>query len=133
MIVFYDDDCGFCKMAVQFLLKRDRKKMFLFAPLTGKTAEEKLAVWRKSHETVDSLVLIEGDEILYYSKACFRTLFYLGGIWKVIGIFSYLPTWMLFPSDLIYQIVARLRRKLCPLTRDEKDALHYGHEDRFLP
>ena len=37
-LIFYDGECGFCQFWIQFLLKRDYKNYFLFAPLQGKLA-----------------------------------------------------------------------------------------------
>ena len=39
-IVFYDGDCGLCNRFVLFLLKRDHRKVFRFAPLNGKMARQ---------------------------------------------------------------------------------------------
>ena len=58
-IVFFDDRCGLCERSVVFFLKRDTKKQFLFAPLSGKTATVELKEWLKSHSAVDSIVLVE--------------------------------------------------------------------------
>lgn len=41
-IVLYDGDCGFCNFWVQWILKRDRKGRFRFAPLQSGYGQEYL-------------------------------------------------------------------------------------------
>lgn len=131
MILFFDDSCGFCHKAVLFFLKRDRKHQLQFAPLTGKTAAHELKEWLKIHETVDSVVLLEDGKISYYSRAVLRLLWELGGMWKILGVLSFLPDWLLYPSDVIYQLVARCRRGLCKLP--DRGGLKEKLGNRLLP
>jgi len=126
MIVFYDDGCGLCQRSVLFFLKRDKKKQFLFAPLSGKRAHQEL----QGFERPDSLIVIDNNKILYYSRAVFRLLWELGGVWKTIGVLSFLPTWLLFPFDLGYRLIARLRRGVCLLPQDT--TLVEKYKDRFV-
>jgi predicted DCC family thiol-disulfide oxidoreductase YuxK len=117
-IVFYDQDCGFCQKWIIFFLKMDKKERLLFAPLNGETAQVELKEWLKTHSTVDSLVFVEKDlktsdkKIYYYSRAAFRIFWHLGGLWKILGIFSFFPDWMLIPSDYSYRFIAKRRRAL---------------------
>ena len=39
IIIFYDDNCVLCSHSIQFLIKRDIQKQFLFSPLQGKLAK----------------------------------------------------------------------------------------------
>src|SRR6478735_6206585 len=41
-IVLFDGVCNLCNGSVQFILKRDRNKKFLFGSLQGKTGQEYL-------------------------------------------------------------------------------------------
>lgn len=133
-IVFYDGTCGMCHWAVGFLLKSDKKKIFLFAPLQGETAAELLKDWRLSSPDADSLVLLENyhdqnhQSIATFGKGFFRILWLLGGWWKMPGSIFFLPS---FLYDWGYKWIARRRfrwfkRETCPIpqTQDLK---------RFLP
>ncbi|HXF28866.1 MAG TPA: DUF393 domain-containing protein [Chlamydiales bacterium] len=126
-IVFFDGGCGLCQRSILFFLKRDTKKQFLFAPLDGQTAKKELQEWLKSHFAVDSIVVKNGDEIYYYSKAVFFLLRRLGGIWSIPGLLSFLPSWLLFPCDIGYRLVAKYRHNFCYLPGENK------YSDRFLP
>ena len=41
-ILFFDGVCGLCSRAVDFVLARDRRGLFQFAPLQGETARQLL-------------------------------------------------------------------------------------------
>ena len=58
-LLFYDGSCGLCDHIVQFLLKVDLKRQFVFAPLQGKTAAEVLKDLPIVYRGADSLVLVE--------------------------------------------------------------------------
>lgn len=121
-LLFYDGECGFCDAVVQFVLKRDKKGDFLFAPLQGKTAEIELKKLPPKLKTVDSLVLIENyktpsQKIYVLGQGAFRVLWLLGGGWALLGWPNFLPP---FLYDWGYRLVARNRQTLsqklsCPL------------------
>ena len=135
-IVFYDDTCGLCQRSIIFFIKRDKKRELLFAPLNGKTAAKELEEWLKDHSQVDSIILVEKEnaktkKTLYYSKAVLRLLWHIGGIWSLFGLFSFLPSWLLWPADCIYRQIAKRRRDLCLLPQEVD--LQKQHEKQFLP
>ena len=39
-IIIFDDSCTFCIKAVNFIIKRDKNKIFYFAVFTSKSAKE---------------------------------------------------------------------------------------------
>jgi len=101
-----------CHWAVKWVAKRDTKQQFYFAPLQGTTAQEKL----KGIDLPDSLVYLEDNNIYFFSKACFKIAWRLGGIWALIGWLSYLPNWMLYPFNLIYKFIAKTRSTSCDIS-----------------
>ena len=103
-IVFFDGLCPFCHFWVQFLLKRDHNKQFLFAPLQGETAHELLSSELMS---VDTIVLLEDRKKIYTkSNAIIRIIKILGGFSKILFIFEFLATSI---SIFFYDIIARNR------------------------
>lgn len=136
-IVFYDSECGFCQKWILFFLAQDKHARFLFAPLNGKTAQIELAEWLKTHSAIDSLVFLEKDtktslkKIFYWSRAVFKIFWYLGSFWRVIGIFSFLPSFLLMPSDFVYRYIAKKRRSL--FCSPAEMARLKQFQDRFLP
>jgi predicted DCC family thiol-disulfide oxidoreductase YuxK len=118
---------------VQFLLKRDKKEIFIFAPLQGKTAAEKLKQLPDSIKNLDSIILIEDfglpqEKISVLGQGAFRILWLLGGIWACVGWMSFLPP---FLYDWGYRFIAKNRQRffrqdICVIP----DPLM---KDRFLP
>ena len=119
-IVFFDGLCPFCHFWVQFLLKKDHNKQFLFAPLQGETANELLSSELMS---VDTIVLLENRKKIYTkSNAILRIIKILGGFRKILFIFKLLPTSI---RNFFYDIIARnrfvLRKPLkhCPVPKPD--------------
>lgn len=131
-LVFYDGECGLCDYTVQFLLRVDTQKKFLFAPLQGQTAKKIFKEELDKYLGADSLILIENyqtenQKIYLWGKGAFRILWLLGGAWKLVGWISFLPA---FLYDWGYRFIARNRHKLfkqaCFLPTPEQ-------KQRFLP
>lgn len=113
-LIFYDGVCGLCDRTVQFVLERDTKKQFLFAPLQGTTAQ-KLSLPRNE----DTVILIENygasnQHTYILGNAALRILWLLGGVWLLPGLVSFLPSCC---YDWVYRLVARNRHRLFPMDR----------------
>lgn len=105
--MFYDGGCGLCHRAVRFLVARDRREAFRFAPLGGETflrtvvPEERVGL-------PDSLVVAtSGGRLLTRSRAVLHLLRGLGGGWGLVGRVAAIlpPRWV----DGLYEAVARRR------------------------
>lgn len=125
-LIFYDGECGFCDRAVQFLLKHDHKKLFLFAPLQGETAKQLLDPLPQ----LDTVVLLENyttaPQKHILAKASFRSMWLLGGMWAIPGLLHFLP------GSLInwgYRLIARHRHQLMSACQVPTA----GDRSRFLP
>lgn len=128
-LVFYDGTCGLCDHAVQFILKADKKKIFVFAPLEGETAKKVL----KESPEVDSLILVDDfglpmQRTYIQSQAVWRICWLLGGEWALLGWLSFLPG---FLFDWAYRIVARHRHRF--FSSDVCILPDRSQKDRFLP
>ncbi len=122
-LVLYDGTCRLCHGAVQFILNHDKEKVFQFAPLQGETAISLLKDWRNKYPEADTIVLIENwkqsdQKRLFFGKAALRILWLLGGKWSLLGIFSFLPS---FLYDWIYRYIARNR------------FAWFGHQECLIP
>jgi predicted DCC family thiol-disulfide oxidoreductase YuxK len=112
-LVFYDGECGLCDHIVQFLLKRDSRQQFLFAPLQGKTADKVLKENNINYQTQDTLVFIERyqteqQRIFLFGKGALRICWTLGGVWTIPGLISFLPG---FLYNWAYRLVAKNRHR----------------------
>ncbi len=117
-LIFFDDICPLCNKAVRFILKRDKKKCFYFAPLGGDTAKERGVTQTKC------LVLIHDEKRVKEGRAALRIFWLLGGAYTLIGWLSYLPP---APFDFVYRFIARSRYKVC------KTSVELPFEGRLLP
>jgi predicted DCC family thiol-disulfide oxidoreductase YuxK len=107
-MILYDGKCGFCKRSVDFIRKRDRKGRFRFIALESEEGEDLLRDRGIVPESVNSLVLIEGQEALFASDAVIKIARRLQG-WKWGGaLLSFLPRGL---RDRTYAWVARHRYK----------------------
>jgi predicted DCC family thiol-disulfide oxidoreductase YuxK len=114
-IVFFDGDCGLCNRLVLFLLKRDRRKILRFAPLTGKMARQ----WLEDKDLQGETVIFLDDSGIYRkSEAVLRVLARLGGPWRIARAGLWTPR---FLRDGVYDFISRRRRRWfgggegCPL------------------
>jgi len=124
-IVFFDGVCNLCDRTVQFILKRDRKKRFLFGSLQGKTGQEYLHKYHLPADKFHSFMLIEGNVLYTRSTAVLRMLKHLGRGWQLLYVFIYIPQPI---RDGVYTLIATNRYRLfgkkdqCSLpTPDEKE------------
>lgn len=123
-IIFYDGECPLCNRAVRFLLGADKKHLFYFAPLNGKTAEEKLSGLLLKNPNLDTLVLLENNKFFIEGRGALRILWLLGGKYALLGWLSFLPS-PLF--DVFYRLIARYRYRL--FSKKKK----FKTDHRFLP
>lgn len=106
-IVFYDGECGFCSRWVQWILRTDRANKFLFAPLQGTTAQDRLGALPEDLDEW-SLVLLENGQPYYRSTAALKVLSEAGGILWLARIFLIVPKLI---RDGVYKWIARNRKR----------------------
>lgn len=123
LIIFFDGVCGLCNYFIDFVLKHDKRHIFSFAPLQGKTARELLS--SKTVESMGSIIFYLNGETYEKSEGCFRIFNTLGGIWRFFSVFKIVPR---FLRDFIYDVIARHRypwfgkRETCRLPAPEEKA-----------
>lgn len=106
-LILYDGACGLCRASVLFVLKRDKKKRFLFAPLQGVTAKKILPF----PISEDSVVVVEefdtaAPRLTFSGKGACKILWLLGGLWSLPGLLYFLPGALLNP---VYRFIAGKR------------------------
>lgn len=126
-ILFIDGQCTICHGLVKFIVKRDTRQLFFFAPLSGKTAVAHLpSTLARQNKTV---VLLYAETFLTKSDAIVQVLYQLGGMWRSLG--RLISLFKKSIRDTGYDLVAALRygifrRSLvCPIIPAEV-------RDRFL-
>ena len=121
MILFFDGVCGLCNGFVDFLIPKNKKNLLKFAPLQGKTAQQKLD--SKFTQNLESVVLLVNDKVYTRSSAALISLKYIQGFWGALLVFLVMPKPL---RDMIYNIFAKHRyqwfgqREQCRLPSSEE-------------
>lgn len=105
-VILFDGVCNFCNGAVNFIIKRDPKSLYKFAPLQSDIALKWLP--DKLEGIPDTLVLVENNTLYYKSTAALRISKKLSGFWPVFYIFILIPA---FIRDPVYEFIAKNRYK----------------------
>jgi len=107
-IILFDGICNLCNSSVQFIIKRDKKKQFLFASLQSDAAENILLHHKYKKNGLNSIIFIHGDKLYEKSSAIFKIFSLLGMPWRLFTVFDFLPlSW----RDSIYDFIAKNRYK----------------------
>lgn len=107
-IVLFDGVCNLCNKSVQFIIKRDKKKIFRFASLQSEFGQQVLNRHHLPTDDFNSFILLEGDTVFTQSRAALRVLKHLGHGWQIFYGFIIIPK---FIRDGIYKWIARNRYK----------------------
>lgn len=123
-VIYFDGYCGLCNGFVDFVLARDRRRRFRFAPLQGTTATARFGA---PGDVDPTTILLEDSGTVYErSTAALRIITDLGGVWRLAGILRLVPR---FIRDAIYDWIARHRygwfgkRDACRLPSPEERAV----------
>ncbi len=125
-IILFDGYCNFCSSTIDFIIKYDKKKKFLFAA-SQQGAGLKLVEEYKL-QNVDSVILIYKSNVYRYSTAILKICWLLGSPFNFFAAFLIVPP--LF-RNLIYKWIAKNRynwfgkRSVCRMPNQKE-------MDRFL-
>jgi len=104
-IIYFDGLCNLCDGFVRFVVARDRRGRYRFAPLQGATAGTRLA-GRFTGNALQTVVLEEPKRFRVRSDAALAILTGLGGAWRLAGLLRIIPRAI---RDALYDYVARKR------------------------
>jgi len=108
-ILFYDGDCGFCDLAVRFVLRHEKSKEIWFSPLQSGFAASLFARHGVENDLRSLIVLHKGR--FYKKSAAVRRLapflrMPYSILLKSMGMFP------AFLSDHVYDLIAQNRKKI---------------------
>ncbi len=128
MVILFDGVCNLCNGFVQFVLKRDKHKIFQFASLQSEYGTGLSVHFNLPTVKPETIVLFDGKKILTESDAVLKIAGSLNGIWKTTVIFKLVPR---FIRNWIYRLVARNRYKVFG-KRDQCMIPEGNVKERFL-
>ena len=106
-IIYFDGICGLCNSFVKLLLKVDSD--LKFATLQGVSGQKLLNKMNFSNSDFDTVIFQKNDQIYTKSTAVFEIFKTIGGFWKILLIFSFLPISI---TDKLYRYIALKRFKV---------------------
>lgn len=104
-MVLYDGECGFCNRSVMFIIRHDKRKIFLFTSLQSETAKELLKPYNVQ-PSLDSMMLLKNGKCFDRSDAALEITRSLSGAWPLIYAFKIVPR---FIRDAVYRWIAKHR------------------------
>jgi len=117
MIIFYDSDCLLCSRTIRFLRYVDKKGQLTFEALQSEKAQAlpALICLRQARHTQNvgaenftTLYVWHKNKCYGKSEAIFEICRVLGGFWRILLLFAYLPkSWL----NALYDWVSRNRYK----------------------
>lgn len=111
-IIFYDAGCGFCQRMVMYVLHRDTRQRFMFAPRPGQSFDRLIDEPTRSQLPASVVVLTRNGRVLVRSEAVLHIQRELGGFERVLArVAGIVPALV---RNGVYNMIARVRRHLVP-------------------
>lgn len=106
-LILFDGVCNLCSGSVQFILKRDTEKKFMFASLQSQYGQKILQQFNLPVDNFNSFILYRNGKIFTKSTGALKMFSQLKG-WRWVKIFWILPK---FIRDAVYSLIANNRYK----------------------
>jgi len=106
-IIFFDYKCKFCNFWINFIIKKDKRKIFYFANTNGNYIK-KLTIYNEIKD-LQTVVLYTKNKYYIKSNAIINILINLGGIFKIFKILLFIPKKIL---DKIYDTISKNRYRI---------------------
>jgi predicted DCC family thiol-disulfide oxidoreductase YuxK len=127
-VLLFDGVCNLCNASVKWVILRDKKGVFKFAPIQSETGQSLLKRFGLDNQPLDSVILIANNKAYIKSDAAIRVMTELGGIGILSRVFLLIPRKL---RNIVYDWVANNRyrwfgkQEQCLLPQPE-------WKDRFL-
>ena len=107
-VILFDGVCNLCNSAVQYVIKHDAEKQFLFASLQSNFGQRVLAKHHLSTANFSSFILLKNDKIYLKSTAALLVAKQLQGAISWLYLFRVIPA---FIRNGVYNVIAKNRYK----------------------
>lgn len=105
-VVLFDGVCNLCNGSVRFIIERDPRARFQFAPLQSPAADRLIAAQADRASLPDSIVLVDEGRLYVRSAAALRIARGLRFPWPLAWVFILVPRPI---RDWVYDLIARHR------------------------
>jgi len=109
-LILFDGVCNLCNSSVLYVIKRDKKDKFLFAPLQSDIGKTIINKFQIDTDNTDSILLYnpKNESLSYKSSAALHVAKQLGFPINILSVFLIVPT---FISNWVYDYIAKNRYK----------------------
>jgi predicted DCC family thiol-disulfide oxidoreductase YuxK len=105
-LILFDGECNLCNWAVNFVLAKDVRGIFVFSPRQSDPGRRVLAKRGLENTDVETTYLLENENIYSRSTAVLLILRRLPLPWKLLFVFIIVPRCI---RDFLYDVIARNR------------------------
>ena len=109
-LILFDGVCNLCNSSVLYVIKRDKKNIFLFTPLQSEVGKQIIRKFGIDTSQVDSIILYNPSKevIAYKSTAALKVASNLGFPTNILSVFIIIPNVI---RNLVYDFIAKNRYK----------------------
>lgn len=108
-LILFDGVCNLCNASVQFIIKHDKKNIFLFAALQSEVGKEIIEAFHIDTNKTDSILLYTPEKGIYYkSTAALKIARHLDFPINLLFVFMIVPA---FLRNGVYDYIAKNRYK----------------------
>jgi predicted DCC family thiol-disulfide oxidoreductase YuxK len=108
-LILFDGVCNLCNSSVQYVIKHDKKNLFMFSALQSEFGQEIIKKHKLDTNKIDSILLYSEEKgIDYKSTAALKIAYHLGFPNSLMSIFFIVPT---FIRNWVYDYIAKNRYK----------------------
>jgi predicted DCC family thiol-disulfide oxidoreductase YuxK len=107
-VILFDGVCNLCNGVVQFIIKRDKKKLFHFASLQSDFGQQILQQYHLPPTDFNSFILLENSKLFTKSTGALRVARSLSSPWSLLYTLIVVPS---FIRNWGYNLIARNRYK----------------------
>lgn len=107
-IILFDGVCNLCNSSVQFVIKHDKQKQFVFASLQSDAGQNLLKQYQLPTQNFNSFILIQNEKVFIKSTAALMVAKQLSGLTKLLYGFIIVPA---FIRNAVYNFIAKNRYK----------------------
>lgn len=105
-LILFDGICNLCTHSVQFVIQRDAKQQFRFASIQSDLGQKVLQQYGLSTTKINTVVLLNNNQIYTHSTAALHIAQHLGGLWQLASLALWVPAPL---RDMVYTFVAQNR------------------------
>ncbi|GGK28333.1 thiol-disulfide oxidoreductase [Yeosuana aromativorans] len=108
-LILFDGVCNLCNSSVQYVIKHDKKNVFMFAALQSEFGKQFIKDHHIDTKKTDSILLYTSEDgISYKSTAALKIAYYLGFPNSLMSAFLIVPA---FIRNWVYDYIAKNRYK----------------------